>query len=104
MESVFVSNEHTHFTTCFVANWRFPLFLVSGNLINTHLYFFWRKILPAEESPGFCCLWPLSNHVSYLGLCVLDYQLGPVRGLSEGHLVGLGDPFEGGPYYTCVVW
>lgn len=58
----------------------------------------------AEESPGFCCLWPISNCVFYLDLCILDFQLGPLRGLSEGHLVGLGDPFEGGLCYMCVVW
>ena len=46
----------------------------------------------------------MSNHVFSLGLCILDYQLGPLRGLSEGHWVGLGDPFEGGLCYACVVW
>lgn len=63
-----------------------------------------KKILLAEESPGVCCPWPVSNHVFYLGLCVLDYQVGPLRGLREGHWVGRGDPFEGGLCYTCVVW
>lgn len=57
-----------------------------------------------EVSPGFCCLWPVSNRVFHLGLCVLGYQLGPRRGLSEDHFVGLGGPFEGGSCYTCGMW